>query len=59
MEGDVYAFGMIAWECFHQKLAFPGLTVPEVIKLIAVEQKRPKIEESLPEEIKDLIRACW
>ena len=56
---DVYAFGMLAWEIFHNKEAFGNLSLPELIKLISDEAKRPKINENIPENIKLIIRACW
>ncbi|KAM3135927.1 hypothetical protein pb186bvf_011917 [Paramecium bursaria] len=59
VEGDIYAFGMITWEVFHMKQAFPGLSIQDLTKLIATDQKRPKIDENIPDDMKMLIRACW
>ncbi|KAM3141708.1 hypothetical protein pb186bvf_006313 [Paramecium bursaria] len=67
VEGDIYAFGMITWEVFHMKQAFPCLSIQDLTKLIATDQKRPKIDEysiyhnlrNIPDDMKMLIRACW
>jgi hypothetical protein len=55
----VYAFGILSWEILHGQKAFAGVSVSDLVKLINDEQKRPKIDESLPENIKMMIRSCW
>jgi hypothetical protein len=50
---------MLAWEIFHSQQAFENLSLPELTKLIAEEGKRPKMNDSVPENAKLVIRTCW
>lgn len=57
--GDIYAFGLIMWEVFTEKQPFPKIKLNELRKFVCVEKSRPKIPDTIPEEIANLIRVCW
>ena len=50
---------MILWEIMNDAIPFANTSISDVKRLIADEKLRPKIAESMPEEIAALIRCCW
>lgn len=56
---DLYAFGILAWECFTGKLAFEGLHYGEVFEQVALLQCRPTIPPEMPTDYAELVTQCW
>ena len=50
---------MILWEIMSNNIPFAHNSIQEIKKFIADQKLRPKISESIPEEIAILIRCCW
>eukprot|EP01024_Parvocaulis_polyphysoides_P048460 TRINITY_DN4621_c0_g1_i1.p2 TRINITY_DN4621_c0_g1~~TRINITY_DN4621_c0_g1_i1.p2 ORF type:complete len:242 (-),score=21.64 TRINITY_DN4621_c0_g1_i1:161-886(-) len=55
---DIYAVGLILWECITLEEPFSDSGQYTVIKDIS-EGKRPTIPPNLPQRIADIIQACW
>jgi hypothetical protein len=70
---DVYSFGLIMWEIWHEKTPFEG-DVKEATEVVIKDQNRPAISEQDGEDDSDeektqcglcspemakLIRMCW
>ena len=45
---DVYAMGIIMWECFCAAVAFEGLTGPEIVLGVATKNMRPVFPQDTP-----------
>lgn len=63
-KSDIYSFGILMWEIFSEKFPFEEEQKSEgnLMTLIIQQNKRPKIDaipEDVPNEICDLIEACW
>lgn len=60
---DIYALGMLLWECIARKDPFEGETAQAVLEAVMDERlvppKRPEIPPKCPRALRDLIRACW
>ncbi|KAJ5071909.1 f-box only protein [Anaeramoeba ignava] len=60
---DIFSFGMILWEIYHRQQPFSGLTFNQINALLIsqknIEEKRPKIKEDCPSNLKKLIEECW
>lgn len=57
--GDVYSFGMILFEVMTNIISYRELTLSELEEKMGREKFRPKIDEKIDTEIKNLVRACW
>jgi hypothetical protein len=54
---DVYSFGLILWEIWHEKLPFDG-DLKEAIEVVVQEDQRPAIaeigaSEVIPDDLSD------
>lgn len=58
VEMDVYSFGMVLWEMFHERIPFDG-DLTSAIEYVVTEDSRPKIAEEVDEIIAKIIRFCW
>lgn len=58
VKADVYAFGIIIWECLTYQRPWDGLTVPQIIKAIAKGQ-RPEVNNAMDKELRALMESCW
>ena len=56
--GDVYAFGIVAYEIITTERAFSDFTIPQLFASI-LNGKRPTIPSYVSEEYKKLIERCW
>lgn len=64
---DVYSFGLVMWELWHEKEPFEG-ELSEAIEVVLKEKKRPYIAENEESDeetgcvsagMAELIRRCW
>ena len=55
---DVYAFGVVLNEILCRRPPFFGIE-PQRISELVKRGDRPDISPSIPEELKQLIKACW
>jgi len=56
-EGDVWAFGVVAWEAYHGKIAYRGRTPPQIV-LDVVRGKSLKWPDDTPEDFLALMKQC-
>ena len=55
---DVYAFGVVLNEILCRRQPFFGID-PQRISELVKRGDRPDMSPSIPEEVKQLIKACW
>jgi len=55
---DVYSFGVVLWQLITREVPFPTLTPIQTAYAVA-EGSRPDIPSSTPEQLRDIILACW
>jgi hypothetical protein len=55
---DVYSFGMVLWEIFHNSMPFDG-NLKLATNYVLNEDSRPMIDEDIDNSLADLIRTCW
>lgn len=59
-KADVFSLGMILWECWTGECPWKEVTIPfQVVMLVGVEKRRPKIPEDCPAQLSSLIQKCW
>ncbi|GMI22217.1 hypothetical protein TrCOL_g2995 [Triparma columacea] len=58
LKADVYAFGIIIWECLTQKRPWDGKTDGQIIKAIVKEQ-RPDVSDDMNKDLRALMESCW
>ncbi|GMH48534.1 hypothetical protein TrRE_jg6280 [Triparma retinervis] len=58
LKADVYAFGIVMWECITKKRPWDGKTDGQIIKAIMKEQ-RPEVDESMDKDLRPLMELCW
>lgn len=56
--GDVYSFGVIAWELVSHQTPWQGFT-REDVKEAVLEGVRLEIPKDCPKELKELMTLCW
>ncbi|GBF97927.1 hypothetical protein Rsub_10600 [Raphidocelis subcapitata] len=56
---DVYAFGIVLWECYACKRAFAGLPRRTIIERVLHHGARPAFPPSAPAAYAALASACW
>lgn len=59
VKGDVYAFGMLMLHIFIGKQQFEAIQNAQDIIEKLKNSNRPKVPESVPNEIKRIIQQCW
>ena len=59
LSADVYSFGILMWEMFTLKYAFEEYTRATHFTAVVLEGKRPKVVNSWPFHVKDLLCRCW
>lgn len=56
---DVYAFGIVLWEMFHQRDPYPSSLSTTKVLEHCVNGDRPPIDPNLPFELSSIIAQCW
>lgn len=56
---DVYAYGILVWEILTGNLPYDGLSQPQIIAEVLVNDARPPIPPGVPEPLERLIRDSW
>ena len=46
-------------ELLTEQVPFDDLSINELYQIVCVDNSRPKIPSEAPEELQNLIRACW
>lgn len=57
-QGDVFSFGVIAWELFTRRIPWENMHYMDVIQNVK-NGKRLEIPNECPSELRDLITKCW
>lgn len=57
-KADVYSFGLVLYELFAEKLAFHGLSEPQIMKRVGFGQRGP-ITASIPGYVGAYIQKNW
>ncbi|ELP90568.1 serine-threonine protein kinase, putative [Entamoeba invadens IP1] len=57
--GDVYSFGVTAWEMYYQEEPFKDFKSLFEIKQFVVSGKRLEIDEKMPKDYAELVEECW
>lgn len=55
---DVYSFGVVLWQLISREVPFATLTPVQTAYAVA-EGSRPEIPSSTPEQLRQIILACW
>ena len=59
-KGDVYSFGVIAWELVTMETPWNSKTLSlEDIKESVINGQRLKIPDTCPKQLKEVIEMCW
>lgn len=56
---DVYAYGILLWEIVAEDVPFRGFNSVQIAIQVAERNSRPRIPESCPKKLKQLIELCW
>ncbi|ELP90619.1 serine-threonine protein kinase, putative [Entamoeba invadens IP1] len=57
--GDVYSYGITAWEIFYQAEPYKEFKSIFEIKDHVINGKRLRLDESMPSDYAQLIQSCW
>jgi serine/threonine protein kinase/ABC-type branched-subunit amino acid transport system substrate-binding protein len=58
-KADCYSFGIVLWEVFHRQMPYRGRDPVSVAVDVVKNGLRPPISADVPNEVQDIIRACW
>ena len=56
---DVYSYAIVLWEIWDRGKPWDGLDLPEIMKAVHFDQERPKVPESMPVDLSELMRRAW
>jgi hypothetical protein len=56
---DVYAFGVLLWECVAQAPPWRGFSPMQIIFAVGVQGQRPAIPPACPPALATLMQRCW
>ncbi|CAG9336134.1 unnamed protein product [Blepharisma stoltei] len=56
---DAYSFGIILWELLTEEEPFPGVTLPNLKKIVVGDTCRPVIPQGLDHHLRMLMQSCW
>ena len=56
---DVYSYGVVLWELMTGEMPYNNVDIEKLPYLVVQEKLRPKIPDSTPTNLKNLISACW
>ena len=51
--------GIVLWQMYTGKPLFPGLSFEQAAVAFLTRKFPPEIEDSLPQELKDILQDCW
>ena len=57
-QGDIFGFGVIAWELVMRKVPWEYVHHMDIIQHVARGDRLP-LKEEFPENLKNMITACW
>ena len=58
-QGDVYAFGIIAWELVAGEDPYPGMLAVQIILQVVQHGYRPPRPDGCPDSLWALMQRCW
>ncbi|KAG2440597.1 hypothetical protein HYH02_010177 [Chlamydomonas schloesseri] len=59
LSGDVYSFGIMAWEMLTGSVPYKGLMYGEVVERVVVSHRRPEFPPHTPAAYRALAERCW
>jgi len=61
IKSDVYSFGILLWEMYTREKPWHDMfeNEEELISAVCDEEERPKIPGDWPQNLRELIEACW
>ncbi|KAG2424242.1 hypothetical protein HXX76_014626 [Chlamydomonas incerta] len=59
LSGDVYSFGIMAWELLTGSVPYKGLMYGEVVERVVVSHRRPEFPPHTPAAYRALAERCW
>lgn len=58
VKADVYAFGIIIWECLTYQRPWDGKTDAQIIRAM-IKGQRPEISDAMDKDLCALMESCW
>ena len=58
-KGDVFAFGVVAWELLTRKTPWEGVSYMDVISKVKLMERPGDFPRNCPELLKKLVLECW
>lgn len=58
-KGDIYSFGIIAYEILYEEEAFENLEGFDLINSVVTNNLRPNMDCKFGGEIRQLLESCW